>query len=155
MANNFTYKFWCANILVILFSIVAYPVKAQNQHFSTDTLGTWDDEYHGTLYLLGERWYMQPEGIQDTIYFSKRFDRNRAKAVFEFDQTGICYLKAGRLECGKWGGEFLSKYAVSGDTLSFYKWDDEPFFDLWINSPFLIHLHTADTMILYRITERE
>ncbi|UTW62251.1 hypothetical protein KFE98_19965 [bacterium SCSIO 12741] len=134
--------------------VLILRVQAQESFFTSDTLGYWEHEHQGKLFVLGERWYIQPESSSDTLYFSKKLDRNRAKAIFEFDQMGRCYLQSGRGECGKWGPENIAQYKRVEDTLAISPWEG-PFPEFWLRSSFLILRHDSDTMILQRVRDKE
>ena len=134
---------------IILFLCISFSQTfSQKNYFISDTLGfNVDSLTKDTAYFLGEIWYLDKiDSINRTLDFDKDYSKHTMK--FEFSSSGICYVEAGWMSCGKYGMDFLLRYQINDNKLSIL--DPDKSISESLSGEFIIADYTTVRMKLNR-----
>lgn len=133
-------------LLFVLFYLSTFTAYSQTSYFISDTVGLEIDTLNkDTTYFISEIWYLsKSDTINHVLIFDKDFSKHTMK--FEFAKSGVCYVEAGWLSCGKYGMDFNLNFKTTENVLSIL--DPSNSFPENMKGDFTIAEYSSKQMIL-------
>jgi hypothetical protein len=134
-------------IIAILFCMSSFGFS-QSNYFKRDTLAININNTTGeSQYFLGDIWYLSKRSNNDSLTFTRKFNKLKSEAKFQFYEVGDCIVESNLLTSGNWATSFFTNYNIKANKIDFIKSND------WLSyliGVYIILEYSNETMVLIK-----